>query len=101
MNQALAQLAIHNRAEVLGVFDQKDWLAVAKSRKLNTIDMIKGSRMTGLSLPAWQNLFARQQTHMAQQVRQRFIQLGVDNTIDHAQALLQFLKAVKQLEVRA
>lgn len=56
IHQAVSQLAIHNQAHVLGVFDQGDWLIAAKHCQLNTVGIIEGSRMIGLSQPAWTNL---------------------------------------------
>ncbi|KRL36704.1 hypothetical protein [Lacticaseibacillus manihotivorans] len=101
IHQAVSQLAIHNQAHVLGVFDQGDWLIAAKHCQLNTVGIIEGSRMIGLSQPAWTNLPAGQKKRLAQLARRRLIQLEVENPLMNAQALFLLIRQLKQLEVRA
>lgn len=101
IHQAISQLAIHDQAHVLGVFDQSDWLIAAKQSQLNTVGIIEGSRMIGLSQPAWTNLASNQKKHLTQLARRRMIQLEVENPLMNAQALFLLIRQLKQLEVRA
>lgn len=101
IHQAVSQLAIHDQTHVLGVFDQGDWLVAAKHCQLNTVGIIEGSRMIGLSQPAWTNLASSQKKHLTQLARRRLIQLEVENPLMNAQALFLMIRQLKQLEVRA
>lgn len=100
LKHALWQLNVRNDAQVLGVFDAADWLQAAKIAQLNTVGIVIGSRMIGLSTVAWKNLTVTDQKHWIHRVRTSFTQLGVENTLDNAQTLQQLIQQLKPLEVR-
>ncbi|WP_125707501.1 hypothetical protein [Lacticaseibacillus porcinae] len=100
LKHALSQLHVADDTQVLGVFDAADWLQAATMARLNTVGMVVGSRMIGLSTVAWKNLTVTDQKHWIRRIRTRFTQLGVENTLDNAQTLQQLIQQLKPLEVR-
>jgi beta-phosphoglucomutase-like phosphatase (HAD superfamily) len=100
LQRALWQLDVRDDSQVLGVFDATDWLQAAKNAHLNTVGLVIGSRMIGLSTVAWKNLAVAEQKHGIQRIRTAFTQLGVENTLANAQSLQQLIQQLKPLEVR-
>lgn len=100
LTNVLQALAIDNPAHVLGIFDQQDWLIAAQGLGLNTIGVLIGSRHLGLSAQAWHDLPLKVRHQKLLAARGHLAQLGVDNTVADARALLLLMRQLCHLEVQ-